>query len=70
MTQQVNQIFAAQLNQLTSNNIQGVELSFRLNSYNQQGTAGAEELTTNLSYEVRKSLLNNRAEIEFSGRYE
>jgi len=68
MTQQVNQIVAAQLNQLTKSTIKGVDISFGLDTYQQAGSSGAEETTTSLSYEVSKSLLNNRAQIEVSGR--
>ena len=67
MTQQVNQILASQLNRLTKSAIKGVDISFGLDSYNQSPQEGGES-TTSLSYEVRKSLLNNRAQIEFSGR--
>ncbi len=67
MTQQVNQILASQLNRLTKSAIKGVDISFELDSYNQSPQEGGEP-TTSLSYEVRKSLLNNRAQIEFSGR--
>jgi len=66
VTQQVNQILAAQLNQLTASTIKGVEISFGLDTYNQN--QGSQESSTSLSYEVKKSLLNNRAEIEVSGR--
>jgi len=67
MTQQVNQILASQLNQLTKSTIKGVDISFGLDSYNQSLQEGGET-STSLSYEVSKSLLNNRAQIEFSGR--
>jgi translocation and assembly module TamB len=68
MTQQVNQILASQLNQLTKSTIKGVDISFGLNSYDQSSQQGGSEPSTSLSYEVRKSLLNNRGQIEVSGR--
>lgn len=68
MTQQVNQILASQLNQLTEATIKGVDISFGLDSYSENSQGGSSETKTSLSYEVRKSLLNNRAHIEFSGR--
>jgi hypothetical protein len=69
MAQQVNQILAAQLNQLTQSAIKGVDISFGLDTYTQSGSAGGQETTTSLSYEVSKSLMNNRAQIEVSGRF-
>jgi hypothetical protein len=68
MTQQVNSILSSQLNQLTKSTIKGVDISFGLDTYDQSAAGGTDETTTSLSYEVRKSLLNNRAQIEVSGR--
>jgi len=68
MTQQVNQILASQLNQLTQATIKGVDISFGLDTFDETSHGGSTETKTSLSYEVRKSLLNNRAQIEFSGR--
>ncbi|MEN8202364.1 MAG: translocation/assembly module TamB domain-containing protein [Bacteroidota bacterium] len=68
MTQQVNQILAAQLNQLTQSTIKGVDISLGLDSYEQLTPSGGTETTTSLSYEVSKSLMNDRAQIEVSGR--
>ena len=69
MAQQVNQILAAQLNQLTQSAIKGVDISFGLDTYTQSTLSGGQETTTSLSYEVSKSFLNNRAQIELSGRF-
>jgi uncharacterized heparinase superfamily protein len=68
MSQQVNQLLASQLNQIAKTTIQGVDISFGIDTYVQASQTGAEETKTSLSYEVRKSFLNNRAQIEFSGR--
>ena len=68
MTQQVNQILASQLNQFTKNAIKGVDISFGLDSYDRSTSGGVGESSTSLSYEVKKSLLNNRGIIEVSGR--
>jgi hypothetical protein len=68
MTAQVNQILSSQLNQLTKSAIKGVDISFGLDTYDQSTQDGSNESTTSLSYEVRKTFLNNRAQIEFSGR--
>lgn len=68
MTQQVNQILSSQMNQLTKSTIKGVDISFGLDTYDQTSQEGGDASKTSLSYEVRKSLLNNRAQIEVSGR--
>ncbi|MEN8228287.1 MAG: translocation/assembly module TamB domain-containing protein [Bacteroidota bacterium] len=68
MTEQVNQLVASQLNQLTKTTIKGIDISFGIDSYVQSTETGGEETKTSLSYEVRKELLNNRAQIELSGR--
>jgi len=69
MTQQVNQILSSQLNSLTSSAIKGVDISFGLDTYDQSASDGSDQTSTSLSYEVSKSLLNNRAQIELSGRF-
>jgi hypothetical protein len=68
MTQQVSQILASQLNQLTKSAISGVDISFGIDTYNQTSLEGANQSNASLSYEVSKSLMNNRAQIEISGR--
>jgi len=68
MTQQVNQILSAQLNQFTKSAIKGVDISFGLDTYDESAQDGSSESTTSLSYEVSKTFMNNRAQIEFSGR--
>lgn len=68
MTEQVNQLVATQLNQLTKTTIKGIDISFGLDSYMQSNQAGGQETKTSLSYDVKKALFNNRAQIEISGR--
>jgi hypothetical protein len=68
MAAQVNQILSSQLNQFTQSAIKGVDISFGLDTYDQSYQDGSNETTTSLSYEVSKKFLNNRAQIEFSGR--
>lgn len=68
MTEQVNQLVASQLNQLTKTTIQGVDISFGIDSYVAATEGGGEQIQTSFSYEVRKGLLNERAQIEVSGR--
>jgi hypothetical protein len=68
MTEQVNQLVASQLNQLTRASIKGVDISLGIDSYTQATEGGGEEMTTSLSYEVRKEFMDERANIEVSGR--
>jgi len=68
MTEQVNQLVASQLNQLTKTTISGIDISFGVDSYVQATESGGQETKTSLSYELKKELLNNRAQIEVSGR--
>lgn len=68
MTEQVNQLLASQLNQIARTNIQGVDISFGIDSYQQATEGGGEETKTSLSYEVRKNFMDDRAQIEVSGR--
>jgi hypothetical protein len=68
MTEQVNQLVATQLNQLTKTTIKGIDISFGIDSYVQSNQTGGQETKTSLSYEVKRALLNNRAQLEFSGR--
>jgi hypothetical protein len=68
MTEQVNQLVASQLNQIAKTSIQGVDISFGIDSYQQAKEGGGEQTRTSLSYDVRKNLMNDRAQIEVSGR--
>jgi hypothetical protein len=68
MSQQVNQILASQLNQLTRSTFKGVDISFGIDTYNSSSPGTRGQSSTTLSYEVRKSLMNDRAQIEVSGR--
>lgn len=68
MSQQVNQILASQLNQLTRSTFKGVDISFGIDTYNSNSPGNRGQASTTLSYEVRKSLMNDRAQIEVSGR--
>ncbi|MCP4313372.1 MAG: hypothetical protein GY790_19105 [Bacteroidetes bacterium] len=69
MTQQVNQLVATQLNSLTKTTIKGVDISFGVDSYVQATESGGEETRTSLSYDVSKTMLNERGQLELSGRF-
>ncbi len=56
------------LNTWAANNIKGVDLSFGIDQYNQT-TDGASSTTTSYSYQVSKSLFDNRFKIVVGGNY-
>ena len=68
VTEQVNQMVETQLNQLTKTTIKGIDISFGIDSYVQATESGGQETKTSLSYQVKRSLMNNRAQFELSGR--
>ena len=67
MSEQVNQMVAAQLNSLTKTTIKGIDISFGIDTYTQGTSSGGEQTKTSLSYDVKRNLLNDRAKVEFSG---
>ncbi len=67
VTEQVNQMVAAQLNSLTKTTIKGIDISFGLDSYTQGTSTSAQTTKTSLSYDVKKNLFNDRVKVEFSG---
>jgi len=68
VTEQVNQMVASQLNALTKTTIKGIDISFGIDTYTQATESGGKETKTSLSYEVSRSLMNDRAKIQLSGR--
>lgn len=58
----------SQLNSWAAKNIKGVDLSFGIDQYN-QGVDGNVQTQTSYSYQVSKSLFNNRFKIQVGGNY-
>ncbi len=58
----------SQVNNWAAQNIKGVDLSFGIDQYNQT-TNGSTSTTMNYSYQVSKSLLNDRFKIVVGGNY-
>lgn len=58
----------SQLNSWAAKNIRGVDLSFGVNQYDKT-TNGVTNKETSYSYQVSKSLFNNRFKIEVGGNY-
>ncbi len=59
---------ASQLNTWAANNIRGVDLSFGVDQYDRT-VGGSTSQTTSYSYQVSKSLFNNRFKIVVGGNY-
>jgi translocation and assembly module TamB len=68
VTQQVSQILESQLNQITKTSIKGIDISFGIDTYVSGSQGGSQQEKTSLSYDVKKSVLNDRAKIQVSGR--
>jgi len=68
MTEQVNQMVETQLNNLTKTTIKDVDISFGLDTHTST-QKGAQTTTNSISYDVKKDILNKRAVIEVSGRF-
>lgn len=58
----------SQLNSWAAKNIRGVDLSFGIDQYDKM-TNGASSTETSYSYQVSKSLFNNRFKIQVGGNY-
>jgi len=67
--QSVSKILTDQLNQLAGNLIQGVDLSFGLNSEDDYST-GTQQSRTDLTVGVSKSLLNDRLKVSVGSNFE
>lgn len=61
-------LLESQLNQLTAKYIRGVDLSFGVDQY-ERAENGARFTETSYSYQVSKSLFNNRFRIQVGGNY-
>ncbi|GEM_PF-1894462 len=68
VTQQINQFWESQLNQLTKSAIKGVDLSFGIDTYTGAKEGGGEQTYTSLTYEVKKEMFNERGTVMVSGR--
>ncbi len=58
----------SQINSWAANNIKGVDISFGIDTYNKT-TDGSEQMMTNYSYKVSKTLFNDRFKIVVGGNY-
>lgn len=67
-TGSVYSFLASQLNQWAAKNIRGVDLSFGVDQYD-RSRDGQSSTTTSYSYQLSKSLFNNRFKINVGGNY-
>lgn len=68
ITGNVYNFLASQLNSWAAKNIRGVDLSFGVNQYDMTNN-GQTSTTTSYSYQLSKSLFNNRFKISVGGNY-
>lgn len=68
VTSNLYNMLATQLNNLAANTIKGVDINFGVNQY-ETGTNGNMSTNTSYSYQVSKSLINNRFKIVVGGNY-
>lgn len=68
ITGNVYSFLASQLNSWAAKTIRGVDLSFGVNQYDNK-TDGRSSVTTSYSYQLSKSLFNNRFKINVGGNY-
>ncbi len=68
LTGNVYSFLAGQLNSWAAQNIRGVDLSFGVDQYD-RAVNGESSTTTSYSYQVSKSLFNNRFKINVGGNY-
>lgn len=68
ITGNVYNFLASQLNSWAAKNIRGVDLSFGVNQYDMTNE-GQTSTTTSYSYQLSKSLFNNRFKISVGGNY-
>lgn len=68
VTSNLYNMLASQLNNLAANTIKGVDINFGVDQY-ETGTNGNMSTNTSYSYQVSKSLINNRFKIVVGGNY-
>lgn len=68
VTSNIYNMLAAQLSNLASNTIKGVDINFGVDQY-ETGSTGNMSTNTSYSYQVSKSLINNRFKIIVGGNY-
>ncbi len=68
VTQQINQFWESQLNQLTKSAIKGIDFSIGIDTFTGATAEGGEKTYTSFTYEVRKQMFHDRGSVMVSGR--
>ncbi len=67
LTQQINQFWESQINQITKSAFRNVDVSLGIDTYTQATEQGEQEVTS-FSYEVKKAMFKDRGSVMVSGR--
>ncbi len=68
VTQQINQFWESQVNQITGAIFKNVDVSFGIDTFTGTTEGGAEDTYTSFTYEVKKELFKDRGSVLVSGR--
>jgi hypothetical protein len=68
LSQQINQFWESQLNQLTKDAFKNVEIKVGIDSYTGSSETGDNKEQTSLNYAVKKNFMNNRVSVIVEGR--
>ena len=68
VTQQINQFWESQVNQITGAIFKNVDVSFGINTFTGTTEGGAEDTYTSFTYEVKKAMFKDRGSVLVSGR--
>ncbi|MDZ7635200.1 MAG: translocation/assembly module TamB domain-containing protein [Bacteroidales bacterium] len=66
LTQQINQFWESQINQITKSAFRNVDVSLGIDTYT-QATEQGEQAVTSFSYEVKKDMFKDRGSVMVSG---
>jgi translocation and assembly module TamB len=68
LSQQINQFWESQLNQLTKDAFKNVEIKVGINTYTGTSETGGNKEQTSLNYAVKKNFMNDRVSLIVEGR--
>ena len=68
VTQQINQFWESQVNQITGSIFKKVDVSFGIDTFTGTTKGGAEDTYTSFTYEVKKEMFKDRGTVLVSGR--
>jgi translocation and assembly module TamB len=68
VTQQINQFWESQVNQITGAIFKNIDVSFGIDTFTGTTEGGAEDTYTSFTYEVKKEMFKDRGSVMVSGR--